>query len=57
MRERSARSTYSGNCTSWYKNADGVNINNWVGSMVEYRRRVRVPNLADYKMTAATVRP
>jgi cation diffusion facilitator CzcD-associated flavoprotein CzcO len=57
MRERSARSTYSGNCTSWYKNADGVNTNNWVGSMVEYRRRVRVPNLADYKMTAATVRP
>lgn len=54
MRERSARSTYSGDCTSWYKDAEGVNLTNWVGSMLEYRRRARVPRLADYVLTPAS---
>ena len=49
MQERSAGTTYSGDCQSWYKTADGRNTNNWVGSMLEFARRTRTPNLAHYR--------
>jgi cation diffusion facilitator CzcD-associated flavoprotein CzcO len=49
MQQRSAGTTYSGDCQSWYKTADGRNTNNWVGSMTEFSRRLRMPVLADYR--------
>lgn len=48
MRTRSAGTTYTGDCQSWYKTADGVNTNNWVGSMIEFRRRTAVPLMTDF---------
>ena len=50
MQERSAGTTYSGDCQSWYKTADGRNTNNWVGSMLEFARRTRTPNFAHYRL-------
>jgi len=49
MQQRSAGTTYSGDCQSWYKTADGRNTNNWVGSMLEFSRRTREPNLAHFR--------
>ena len=49
MQTRSAGTTYAGDCQSWYKTADGINTNNWVGSMTEFRRRTAVPDLADFQ--------
>jgi len=49
MQTRSAQTTYSGNCQSWYKTAEGRNTNNWVGSMLEFRRRLRQPDFTAYR--------
>lgn len=48
MQTRSAGTTYAGDCQSWYKTADGINTNNWVGSMTEFRRRTRQPEVAHF---------
>jgi len=53
MQQRSAGTTYADNCQSWYKTADGVNTNNWVGSMIEFRRRCAAPQIGDFKGEAA----
>ena len=50
--ERSRRSTFEGDCQSWYKNAAGMNINNWVGSQLEYARLMRAPEPAHYRLVA-----
>ncbi len=50
MRQRSESSTYAGDCQSWYKTADGINTNNWVGSMMEFRRRTATPQLERYRI-------
>ncbi|NKI18707.1 NAD(P)/FAD-dependent oxidoreductase [Spongiibacter sp. KMU-166] len=49
IRERSEQSTFEGDCQSWYKTAEGVNTNNWVGSMFEYHRRTAKPEFAHYQ--------
>lgn len=49
MQARSADTTFSGSCQSWYKTADGRNTNNWVGLMREYRQRTAMPDLAAYR--------
>ncbi|MGH8461028.1 MAG: flavin-containing monooxygenase [Stenotrophobium sp.] len=49
MQMRSAGTTYAGDCQSWYKTAEGINTNNWVGSMVEFRRRCSAPILSDFQ--------
>ncbi|AXQ31311.1 NAD(P)/FAD-dependent oxidoreductase [Solimonas sp. K1W22B-7] len=46
---RSSQTTYAGNCQSWYKTAEGRNTNNWVGSMLEFRRRTAQPDFAAYR--------
>lgn len=48
MQRRSQGTTYSSNCQSWYKTAEGRNTNNWVGSQMEFARRLKKPDLADY---------
>ena len=49
MQRRSADTTFTGNCQSWYKTADGRNTNNWVGQMREYRRRTAMPDMVAYR--------
>lgn len=49
VQERSAKSTFEGNCQSWYKTADGRNTNNWVGTMSEFRRRTARPMADHYR--------
>ena len=52
IRQRSENSTFEANCQSWYKTADGVNTNNWIGSMLEYRRRTTQPQFDHYQIQA-----
>lgn len=53
MAERSADTIWvNGGCTSWYTNAEGHNTNNWPGPWLEYRRRTRRINPADYRAAA-----
>ncbi len=50
MVERSAGTIWvTGGCTSWYTNAAGHNTNNWPGPWLEYRRRTRRIQPADYR--------
>lgn len=51
IRRRSEATTYAGNCQSWYKTAEGRNTNNWVGTMLEFQRRTRMPELSQYITT------
>ncbi len=39
----------TGGCQSWYLNSDGVNTNNWPGPWLEFRRRTRRIDPADYR--------
>ncbi|MFN8160472.1 MAG: hypothetical protein U0R52_05440 [Solirubrobacterales bacterium] len=52
-REIAARSAHTvwvtGGCNSWYLNQSGVNTNNWPGPWLEYRRRTRRLDPADYR--------
>lgn len=43
IQRRSDETTYTGDCQSWYKTADGRNTNNWVGSGLEFSRRLKTP--------------
>jgi cation diffusion facilitator CzcD-associated flavoprotein CzcO len=53
MAERSARTVWmSGGCRNWYLNAAGENTNNWPGPWIEYRRRTRRIDPADYRLVA-----
>lgn len=54
LRVLSRTSTYEGNCQSWYKTADGVNTNNWVGSQMAYRSRTRTVVLDHYHLIEAS---
>jgi cation diffusion facilitator CzcD-associated flavoprotein CzcO len=50
MAARSADTIWvNGGCTSWYTNAAGQNTNNWPGPWLEFRRRTRRINPADYR--------
>jgi len=44
----------SGGCTSWYTNAAGENTNNWPGPWLEYRRRTRRIDPADYRAAVSS---
>lgn len=52
MARRTEHTTIAGDCQSWYKNAEGRNTNNWVGSQREYARRTASPRLADFLIDA-----
>ena len=49
IRERSASTVWAGDCSSWYKTADGRITNNWVGHTTEYRRRLHTPDWGDWR--------
>ena len=42
----------TGGCASWYLNDAGENTNNWPGPWLEYRRRTRRIDPADYRAAA-----
>jgi len=50
--ERRSRDTVwtSGGCNNWYLNEKGENTNNWPGPWLEYRRRTRKIDPADYRV-------
>ena len=48
LQQQLADSVWAGDCTSWYKTADGKLTNNWPGYTFTYRRRTRTLELADY---------
>lgn len=56
QREIDARSRETvwvqGGCESWYVDEDGRNVNNWPGPWLEYRRRTRRIDPADYEFVA-----
>ncbi|MFT4011828.1 MAG: NAD(P)/FAD-dependent oxidoreductase [Paracoccus sp. (in: a-proteobacteria)] len=49
LQEEMAGSSFSTNCSSWYKNAAGKVINNWSGTVDAYRS-LAVWNPADYEI-------
>lgn len=48
-----ASSVWAGDCTNWYKSADGTIPNNWWGSAMAYRRRLRRPRFDNFKFGTA----
>ncbi len=52
-RRSSATVWKAGGCDSWYLGGDGANRVLWPGSVTEYERRVRRPELIDYEFTGA----
>jgi cation diffusion facilitator CzcD-associated flavoprotein CzcO len=53
MDERSAHTVWITGCANWYVNEAGENTNNWPGPWLEYRRRTRRINPADYRAALA----
>ncbi len=46
-----------GTCTSWYKNKEGIVINNWHGSCHAYSRMMQVDDMHCYTQTPCMDRP
>ncbi|MFR9728159.1 flavin-containing monooxygenase [Saccharopolyspora sp. MS10] len=44
-------------CRSWYRDDDGRISTNWPGSMTEYRRRTRCPDLRDFRLLSPAAAP
>ncbi|NHN57118.1 NAD(P)/FAD-dependent oxidoreductase [Calidifontibacter sp. DB0510] len=51
MQQRSHGSVWETGCRSWYLNTNGDNYVLWPGSVPEYERRVRRPEMVDYEFT------
>ena len=56
MRERLRDSVWMTGCNNWYVDEEGRNTNNWPGFTLEYRRRTRRLDPADYELTGAAPR-
>jgi cation diffusion facilitator CzcD-associated flavoprotein CzcO len=52
MQARLSTSVWQTGCNNWYVDEHGRNTNNWPGFTVEYRRRTRRLDPADYEVTA-----
>ena len=57
IQSRLSDSVWTAGCTSWYRTESGKVTNNWPGFTLEYRRRTRRPELADYRLAGAAQRP
>jgi len=51
LQRRLARSVWT-RCSSWYRNAAGRIVNNWPGTVTQYRLRTRALKLEDYRAIA-----
>ena len=49
IQKRLSDSVWQTGCSNWYVDEDGRNTNNWPGFTLEYRRRTRRLDLADYE--------
>ena len=54
VQEELQKSAFSSECSSWYKNEDGRVINNWSGTVNEYRAHTQDLQLEDYLQLAST---
>jgi cation diffusion facilitator CzcD-associated flavoprotein CzcO len=54
VQEELDKSAFSSECSSWYKNEDGRVINNWSGTVNEYRAHTQDLQLDDYLQLAET---
>jgi cation diffusion facilitator CzcD-associated flavoprotein CzcO len=52
VQEELQKSAFSSECSSWYKNEDGRVINNWSGTVEEYRSHTHDLQLDDYLQLA-----
>ncbi|GGJ22589.1 flavin-containing monooxygenase [Paenarthrobacter histidinolovorans] len=52
VQEELQKSAFSSECSSWYKNEDGRVINNWSGTVEEYRAHTHDLQLDDYLQLA-----
>jgi hypothetical protein len=50
LQDELRRSSFAGNCNSWYKTPDGRITNNWSGSVEDYRKRTEELDLSDYEL-------
>jgi hypothetical protein len=57
LQKRSKQTVFEAGCHSWYLTADGRNTNTWIGSMSEYGRLTREPELAHYHVVPAAALP
>ena len=51
VQERLQASVWAGDCTNWYKSADGTIPNNWWGSATSYWLRLRRPKYSDFEFS------
>jgi cation diffusion facilitator CzcD-associated flavoprotein CzcO/acetyl esterase/lipase len=51
IQERLSTSVWQTGCNNWYVDEHGRNTNNWPGFTLEYRRRTRQLELADYDVS------
>ena len=51
MQERLSTSVWQTGCNNWYVDENGRNSNNWPGFTLEYRRRTRHLDPADYEFS------
>ena len=53
LQRRLADSVWTAGCSSWYRSESGKVTNNWPGTTSEYRRRIRRPDPADFRVAPA----
>jgi len=49
LQKRLSSSIWAGDCSSWYKSADGTIPNNWWGVVVSYLQRTRRPDYSHFE--------
>ncbi len=53
IEQRSAATRWvAGGCANWYVNGEGINTNNWPGAWLEFRRRTRRIDPAEFELAA-----
>jgi cation diffusion facilitator CzcD-associated flavoprotein CzcO/acetyl esterase/lipase len=55
MQSRLSTSVWQTGCNNWYVDEHGRNTNNWPGFTLEYRRRTRRLDPADYELQSSTL--
>ncbi len=53
LQRRLTESVWTAGCTNWYRAPSGKVTNNWPGTTSEYRRRIRRPDPADFRLVSA----